>query len=93
MLTLPRKVLYVPLNCWTTYEKDSPLARVNVEKERMTMTMTKTMNNSKDYTNEIEQARANLEDAHKRGEDAIGGNALELLQGLLTPEELPAIGE
>ena len=48
------------------------------------------MNSAAEHAKEIEQARANLEDLRKRGEDAIGGDALELLQGLLTPEELSA---
>jgi ribosome-binding protein aMBF1 (putative translation factor) len=35
----------------------------------------------------MKQANANLEDLNKRGTDAVGENALEFLDTLLTPEE------
>ena len=43
-----------------------------------------------EYKQAIEQAKANLADAKERGEDAIGGNAIELMEKLLTPEEIIA---
>ena len=46
------------------------------------------MNN--DYKQEVDQAKANLADAKERGKDAIGGNALELMHEVLTPEEIAA---
>ena len=43
-----------------------------------------------EYRQAIAQAEANLADFRERGDDAIGGNALDLLNGLLTPEEIAA---
>ncbi len=37
---------------------------------------------------ELAQAKANYEDLKARGNDAIGGNALELLDSFLTEEEI-----
>jgi hypothetical protein len=48
------------------------------------------MSNATEYKQAIEQAKINLADARERGTDAIGGDALELLKGLLTPEEIAA---
>ncbi|MCL2498207.1 MAG: helix-turn-helix transcriptional regulator [Symbiobacteriaceae bacterium] len=48
------------------------------------------MRNDKNYKQAIEQANANLTDLRKRGADAIGGDALELVRQLLTPEEIAA---
>ena len=48
------------------------------------------MNNDKQYKEAIDQAKANLADLRERGSDAIGGDALELMQELLTPEEIAA---
>jgi DNA-binding XRE family transcriptional regulator len=48
------------------------------------------MKASKQYTEAIEQAKINLEDVKTRGADALGGNALESMDSLLTPEERAA---
>jgi predicted XRE-type DNA-binding protein len=48
------------------------------------------MSNAAEYKQAIEQAKTNLADLHERGADAIGGDALELIRGLLTPEEIAA---
>jgi len=45
---------------------------------------------NKQYEKELEKAKANLADARERGDDAIGGDALDLLDELLTPEEIAA---
>ena len=34
------------------------------------------------------QAKVNLEDLQERGTDAVGGNALEFIDKILTPEEI-----
>lgn len=46
------------------------------------------MNNDKEYSQAIEQAKTNFADLRERGEDAIGGDALELLREILTPVEI-----
>jgi len=43
-----------------------------------------------EYLQAIEQAKANLADARERGEDALGGDVIEFLQSVLTPEETAA---
>jgi len=48
------------------------------------------MNNLAEYKTAIEQAKDIFADLQERGEDAIGGDAIELLHGLLTPEEIAA---
>ena len=48
------------------------------------------MNNDMEYTQALEQAKANLADLKERGEDAIGEDAVEFIRNLLTPEELAA---
>ena len=45
---------------------------------------------SKQYGEELEQAKANLADVKERGEDAIGGTWSELRQELFTSEEIAA---
>jgi ribosome-binding protein aMBF1 (putative translation factor) len=45
---------------------------------------------NKQYKKELEIAEANLADARKRGEAALGRNALEHIESLLTPEEIAA---
>ena len=45
---------------------------------------------SKEYQEAIEQAKINLADLRERGEDAIGGNVMDLFNELLTPEEIAA---
>ncbi len=48
------------------------------------------MKTSKQYEEAVQQAKNNLNDVQERGKDAIGGNALGLIDGLLTPEEIAA---
>ena len=48
------------------------------------------MNSDPEYMQAIRQAEANLADARKRGDDAIGGDALEYINQLFTPEEIAA---
>ena len=45
------------------------------------------MKRNNEYTQALEQARAATEDIKARGEAAIGDNALDFLDSLLTPEE------
>jgi len=45
---------------------------------------------NKEYKEAIATAKVNLADLHERGEDAIGGNALEFIDSFLTPEEIAA---
>ena len=45
---------------------------------------------NKKYMEAVRQAEANLADARERGADADGGDAIEFLNGLLTPEEIAA---
>jgi len=42
------------------------------------------------YKQELEQAKTNLADLQERGADAIGGNVIDLMNKLLTPEEIAA---
>lgn len=46
------------------------------------------MKADKEHTNALAQAKANMEDVLERGADAIGGDALEFMDNLLTPEEI-----
>jgi len=48
------------------------------------------MSNTAEYKKAVERAEVNLSDARERGTDAIGGNALELMKGMLTQEEIAA---
>ena len=48
------------------------------------------MSSTTEYRQAIEQAKTNLADLHERGADAVGGDALELIRGILTPEEVAA---
>lgn len=45
------------------------------------------MRTDEKYTQAVEQAKVNLRDAYERGTDAVGGDALEFMDTLLTPEE------
>ena len=42
----------------------------------------------RDYGQEIDKAKDNLSDFQERGTDAVGGNALEFIDGFLTPDEI-----
>ena len=46
------------------------------------------MKRNNEYTQALEQARAAAEDIKARGEAAIGDNALDFIDSLLTPEEI-----
>lgn len=46
------------------------------------------MNNDKEYTKAIKQANKNIKDIKKRGSEAIGTNALNFMDKLLTLEEI-----
>ncbi len=46
------------------------------------------MKADKEYTQAIAQAKENYSDLKERGADAIGGNALEFMESILTPEEI-----
>jgi len=48
------------------------------------------MSSARTYKQAVEQAKENLADLRERGEDAIGGDALELLREMLTSEEIAA---
>ena len=50
----------------------------------------KDMRMTKEYKEAIATAKANLADLRERGEDAIGGDALEFIDSFLTPEEIAA---
>lgn len=46
------------------------------------------MGMNKEYEQEIDTAKANLADLQERGADAVGGDVLELMDQVLTPEEI-----
>ena len=46
------------------------------------------MKASKEYTQALEQAEANMADLTERGDSAIGGDVLDFMDSLLTPEEI-----
>lgn len=46
------------------------------------------MNTNNDYNQAIQQAKINLNSAKERGIEAIGGDALEFMDTLLSPEEI-----
>jgi len=48
------------------------------------------MRMTKEYKEAIATAKANLADLRERGEDAVGGDALEYIDSFLTPEEIAA---
>ena len=48
------------------------------------------MSSATEYKQAIGQAKDNLADARERGADAIGGDALAHIRGLLTTEEIAA---
>lgn len=45
------------------------------------------MRTENEYSQAIAQARVNLEDLQERGADAVGENAMEFMNRILTPEE------
>ncbi len=46
------------------------------------------MGMNKEYKKEIETAEANLVDLQERGSDAVGGDVLDFMDQVLTPEEI-----
>jgi DNA-binding XRE family transcriptional regulator len=46
------------------------------------------MKENKDYSQAIAQAKDNLTDLNERGSNAIGGDVLEFMNSILTPEEI-----
>ena len=46
------------------------------------------MGMNKECGQEIETAKTNLADLHERGADAVGGDVLEFMDQVLTPEEI-----
>jgi DNA-binding XRE family transcriptional regulator len=46
------------------------------------------MKDNKDYEQAVLQAKENFDDLQERGNDAVGGDALALLDDLLTSEEI-----
>ena len=46
------------------------------------------MKADKEYAQAIAQAKINFSDLKERGVDAIGGNVLEFMDSILTPEEI-----
>lgn len=46
------------------------------------------MRDNKEYSQAIAQAKENLADLNERGADAIGGDVLEFMNSILTPEEI-----
>lgn len=46
------------------------------------------MRNNKEYSQAIAQANENLTDLNERGEEAVGGNVLEFMESILTPDEI-----
>ena len=46
------------------------------------------MKADKEYTQAITQAKENYADLKERNTDAIGGNVLEFMESILTPEEI-----
>ncbi len=46
------------------------------------------MKENKEYSQAIAQAKENLADLNERGADAVGGDVLEFMNRILTPEEI-----
>ena len=43
---------------------------------------------NKEYSQAVTQAKENLDDLNERGIDAVGGNVLEFMESILTPDEI-----
>ena len=50
------------------------------------------MRTNKEHSKAIEQAKESLEDLNERGSDAVGGNVLEFMESILTPDEMAESG-
>lgn len=46
------------------------------------------MTTDKEYSQAIAQAKENLANLNERGADAVGGNVLEFMENILTPDEM-----
>lgn len=46
------------------------------------------MRMNKEYSQAIVQAKENLADLNERGSEAVGGNVLEFMENILTPDEI-----
>lgn len=46
------------------------------------------MRENKEYSQAIARAKENLADLNERGADAVGGDVLEFMNSILTPEEI-----
>lgn len=46
------------------------------------------MRTNKEYSQAVTQAKENLADLNERGADAVGGNVLEFMESILTPDEI-----
>ncbi len=46
------------------------------------------MGTYREYSKAVTQAKENLTDLNERGTDAVGGNVLEFMEGILTPDEI-----
>ena len=46
------------------------------------------MRTNKEYLQAVIQAKENLTDLNERGADAVGGNVLEFMESILTPDEI-----
>lgn len=43
---------------------------------------------NKEYSQAVTQAKGNLADLNERGVDAVGGNVLEFMESIFTPDEI-----
>ncbi len=46
------------------------------------------MRTNEEYLQVMTQAKENLADLNERGADAVGGNVLEFMESILTPDEI-----
>ena len=46
------------------------------------------MRTNEEYLQVMTQAKENLTDLNERGADAVGGNVLEFMESILTPDEI-----
>ena len=46
------------------------------------------MRTNKEYSQAVTQAKENLADLNERGADAVGGDVLEFMESILTPDEI-----
>ena len=46
------------------------------------------MRTNREYAQAVIQAKENLADLNERGAEAVGGNVLEFMEGILTPDEI-----